>query len=74
MHRVLCEGCNNEVWVVLYFSNKRIITNESVLNCEPTYEATCLGEAICPICGCNIRKCFKKIINNKSIVDLAVGD
>ena len=74
MHKVHCDGCSNEVEVALYFSNERIITNESVLNFEPTYEAICFGEAICPICGCNIKKLFKKIISGKNIVDIAVGD
>lgn len=74
MHKVHCDSCREEVEVVLYFSNKRIITQESVLNCEPTYEATYIGEAICPICGCNIKKYFKKTISAKSIVDLAVGE
>lgn len=74
MTKVKCEGCNNEVEVALYFSDKHIITHEeSAFNSVTYYEAVCRGEAICPICGCNIRKYFKKIISNKSIVDLAVG-
>ena len=74
MHKVHCDGCRNDVEVALYFSDKRIITQESILACEPTYEAACIGEAICPICGCNIKKYFKKTISAKSIVDLAVGE
>ena len=75
MHKVQCEGCRNEVEVVLYFSNKRIITHEeNALNNVVYYEAVCIGEAICPVCGCNIKKHFKKEISNKSIVDLAVGE
>lgn len=73
MIKVKCDGCSNEVKVALYFSDKRIITHEeSALNNATYYEASCLGEAICPICGCNIRKHFKKIISGKNIVDLAV--
>ena len=75
MHRILCEGCRNEVEVAIYFSDKRIITHEeNALNNVIYYEASCIGEAICPICGCNIKKHFKKTISNKSIVDLAVED
>lgn len=74
MHKVQCDGCRNEVDVALYFSNKRIITQESLLNCEQTYEAVCTGEAICPVCGCNIKKLFKKLISGKNIVDLALGE
>ncbi len=75
MHKVQCDGCRNEVEVVLYFSDKRIITHEAgALNNATDYEAVCRGEAICPICGCNIDKLFKKIISGKSIVDLAVGN
>lgn len=75
MHKVLCEGCNNEVKVALYFYDKRIITHgEHALNNATYYEAACRGEAICPICGCHIDKLFKKTISGKSIVDLAVGD
>ena len=75
MVKVLCEGCNNEVVVALYFSDKRIITHEeNALNNATYYEASCIGEAICPICGCHIEKLFKKTISSKSIVDLAVGD
>ena len=73
MHRVKCDGCRNEVDVALYFSNKRIIVQESLLACEPTYEAACIGEAICPICGCGIKKTYKKTISPKDIVDLATG-
>jgi hypothetical protein len=73
MHKVQCEGCRNEVEVALYFSDKRIITHEeNALNNVRYYEAICRGAAICPICGCNIEKLFKKTISNKSIVDLAV--
>lgn len=75
MHKVQCDGCKNEVEVALYFSNKRIITHEEgALNNVIYYEAGCIGEAICPICGCHIEKLFKKTISNKSIVDLAIGD
>ena len=75
MHRVQCDGCRNEVDVALYFSDKRIITHEEgALNNVTYYEAACRGEAICPICGCSITKLFKRTINTKSIVDLAVGD
>ena len=75
MHKVQCDSCRNEVDVALYFSNKRIITHEeNALNNATYYEATCIGEAICPICGCNIKKHFKKAISGKNIVDLAVGD
>lgn len=75
MHRILCEGCRNEVDVALYFSDKRIITHEeNALNNATYYEASCIGEAICPICGCHIEKLFKKTISGKSIVDLAVGN
>jgi hypothetical protein len=73
MHKVQCDGCRNEVEVALYFSHKRIITHEEgALNNATYYEAACIGTAICPICGCNIEKLFKKTISNKSIVDLAV--
>lgn len=72
MHRVKCEGCRNEVEVALYFSDKRIITHdENALTLNTTYEAFCRGEAICPICGCDIKKVFKKTISSKDIVDLA---
>jgi uncharacterized protein (UPF0212 family) len=75
MHKVQCDGCRNEVEVAFYFSDKRIITyEENALNNGRYYEAICRGESICPICGCSIEKLFKKIISNKSIVDLAVGD
>ena len=75
MHKVQCEGCRNEVDVALYFSNMRIITHEEgALNNTTYYEAACTGEAICPICGCNIHKQFKKAITGKNIVDLAVGE
>jgi hypothetical protein len=73
MHKVHCDGCKNEVEVALYFSDKRIIVHEeNALNNVRHYEAVCRGEAICPICGCNINKLFRKAISNKSIVDLAV--
>lgn len=72
MHKVQCDGCRNEVEVALYFSDKRIITHEENALNGRYYEAVCRGESICPICGCNIEKLFKKIISNKSIVDLAV--
>ncbi len=75
MHKVQCEGCGNEVEVALYFSDKRIITHEeNALNNATYYEAVCEGAAICPICGCNINKLFKKTISSKTIVDLAVGE
>ncbi len=75
MHRILCEACRNEVEVALYFSHKRIITHEeNALNNATYYEASCLGEAICPVCGYNIKKHFKKIISGKNIVDLAIGE
>ena len=75
MHKVQCNGCRNEVEVALYFYDKRIITHEeSTLNNATYYEASVIGEAICPICGCNIKKLFKKTISGKSIVDLAVGE
>ena len=75
MHRIQCEGCRNEVEVALYFSNKRIITHEEgALNSVTYYEASCLGEAICPVCGCNISKVFHKLISHKDIVDLAIGE
>ena len=75
MHKVQCEACRNEVYVALYFSDKRIITHEeNALNNVTYYEATCIGEAICPICGCNIKKHFKKIISSKNIIDIALGE
>lgn len=72
MYKVHCDGCNQDVEVALYFSDKCIITHEDVLNNVRYYEAVCIGESICPICGCTITKLFKKTISNKSIVDLAV--
>jgi hypothetical protein len=75
MHKVQCEGCSNEVRVALYFYDKRIITHEeSMLNEVKYYEASVKAAAICPICGCNITKHFKKTISNKCIVDLALGE
>ena len=75
MHKVHCDGCRNDVEVALYFYDKRIITHEEgALNNVTYYEAMCRGEAICPICGCDIDRLFKKTISNKSIVDLAVGE
>lgn len=75
MHRINCEGCKNEVEVALYFHDKRIITHEeNALNNCTTYEAVCCGDSICPICGCDIKKVFRKTISNKTIVDLATGD
>ena len=75
MHRVQCDGCRNDVDVVLYFSDKRIITHdENALTLGTTYEAFCRGEAICPICGCTISKVFHKLISNKDIVDLAIKE
>jgi hypothetical protein len=75
MHKVQCDGCRNEVEVALYFYDKRIITHEeNALNNATYWEAMCRGEAICPICGCNIEKLFKKTISGKNIVDLAVGE
>lgn len=73
MHKVHCDGCNQDVEVALYFSDKRIIVHEeNALNNVRCYEAVCRGESICPICGCDINKLFRKTISNKSIVDLAV--
>ena len=75
MYKVLCDDCRNEVEVAFYFHDKRIIThNANALNDHAYYEATCIGDAICPICGCKLRKFFSKAISNKSIVDLAVGN
>ena len=75
MHKVQCDGCRNEVEVALYFYDKRIITHEeNALNNVTYWEAVCRGEAICPICGCDIKKLFKKTISTRSIIDLAVGD
>ena len=75
MHKVHCAGCINHVEDALDFYDKRIITHEEgALNNVTYYEAMCRGEAICPICGCDIDRLFKKTISNKSIVDLAVGE
>jgi uncharacterized protein (UPF0212 family) len=75
MHKVKCDCCRDEVRVALYFSNKQIITHEeSALNNERYYEAVTSGEAICPNCGCNIKKIFKTTISDHNIVKLAMGE
>lgn len=75
MHKVKCDCCRGEVRVALYFSNKQIITHEeSALNNERYYEAVTSGEAICPKCGCNIKKIFKTTISDYNIVKLAIGE
>ena len=75
MLEILCENCGNEVRVVPYFYDRRIITHEeNALNNATYYEAIVTGEAVCPMCGYKIKKHFKKTISNKNIVDLAVGD
>ena len=75
MYKVHCDNCKNEVRVALYFCNKHIITHEeNALNNATSYEAICTGITICPICGCEIKKLFKKTISGKNIVELAMGE
>lgn len=73
MQNIECERCKNIVRVNLYFYNERITTNASAFNTSQDYEALVYGKAICPICGKEIQKTFKKFITKEDIIYLTGG-
>lgn len=73
MQKVICEHCKEEVLVMLYFYDAEITTNRGSLNFDRYYEAKCNGRSICPYCGAEVHKTFKKLISVKDIIDLAGG-
>ena len=73
MQKVMCEHCKQEVPVMLYFYDARIITHESSLFNSGYYEAKVQGRSTCPFCGGEVHKTFKKSITKEDIIDLAGG-
>jgi hypothetical protein len=73
MQKVMCEHCKQEVPVMLYFYDAEITTNRGSLNFDRYYEAQCKGKSICPYCGTEVHKTFKKLISVEDIIDLAGG-
>jgi hypothetical protein len=74
MQKVRCEHCKAEVPVVLYFYDERINTHTSGFDpCQQYYEAEVSGKSICPYCGAEVHKTFKKLISAEDIIDLAGG-
>lgn len=73
MQKVMCEHCKQEVPVMLYFHDPMILTEEDGLHMCTNYEAIVQGKSICPYCGSDVRKTFKKSITKEDIIDLAGG-
>ena len=74
MQKVMCEHCKQEVLVMLYFYDDKIIVHESsALRDERYYEAVVSGKSICPYCGGEVHKTFRRSITKNDIVDLAGG-
>ena len=73
MQKVICEHCKQEVPVMLYFYDARIITHESSLFSSGYYEAKVQGRSICPYCGAEVHKTFRRTISKEDIIDLAGG-
>lgn len=72
MKRIQCSHCKQDVYVVLYFYDDKIIKHESNMTEEDEYyEARVFGKAICPSCGHEIREVFKRVISRESIIDLS---
>ena len=73
MNKVKCTNCKEEVSVNLYFYGAFINVHEDPARLTRDYEATVCGSAICPCCGAEIHKAFKKSINIEDIIRLAGG-
>lgn len=73
MQKVMCEHCKQEVPVMLYFYEPKIISHEDHLHMCTHYEAVVYGRSVCPYCGAEVNKTFNKSITKEDIIDLAGG-
>ena len=71
MVRVLCEHCNKEVEVVMYYYDTHIDTHEYTYTTD--YEAVTHGKAMCPRCGAEVKKTFNRFIQPKDIIKFATA-
>lgn len=72
--KVTCECCKNEVSVEPYFYDQRIDNVQFIPSDPLEYRAHVKAKAICPLCGADIRKEYRKLISGNNIVRLAVGE
>jgi PHP family Zn ribbon phosphoesterase len=75
MMDIKCDNCKQKSYVALYFYNPRIITYDTTI-CDgqnQRYDALVTGKAICPRCGLEIIKEFKKEVTKAEIIAIATG-
>lgn len=73
--KVTCNNCRQEVRVIMYFNNEKILISESFH--EPGkkyYGVMCYGDALCPACGEIIRARYDRTLSREDIIKLAVGE
>ena len=74
MQKVMCEHCKQEVLVMLYFYDPKILVEEDILHMCTNYEAVVQGKSICPSCGSEVHKQFRKFITKEDIIALVGGN
>jgi hypothetical protein len=73
--KVTCNYCGQEVKVIMYFNNEKILVSESFR--EPGtkyYGVMCYGDALCPMCGATIHARYDRTLYREDIIKLAVGE
>lgn len=73
MTTIKCDRCQREVCVNMYFSDRRIVKQTSLFefNAPDYWDAIAIGKFICPLCGEEIKKTFKRTITSNEILILA---
>ena len=65
--KLTCDSCKNEVSLVPYFYDHKIIKEKNPIIFDEYYEARVKAQAVCPICGTMIYKTYTAVFDCKDI-------
>lgn len=71
--KITCTACEEKVEVNMYFFNTKIVKDCDLLFNREFYKAYCSGKTICPNCGSEIFKIYAKPVDEKDIINFAIG-
>lgn len=70
--RTTCDKCKEEVDVVFYFYDVRVLTERIFGTADGVeYTASALGRSVCPLCGAEIRRQFTSTLFRGDLIELA---
>lgn len=70
--KLTCEGCNQKVYLQMYFNQPFIFDETRPTDLEHNYKAQVTGRGTCYNCGHQIDKLFIRHLSRADIINLAI--